>query len=131
MPNKLKREDFVVGRQFQMIGDPGSIIEIDRVMDDLVVIHYPEEQEHEQLIHCYASIAKVDGLLDTVEPIPQKINPRRIMKARRSNSLIEVKLVSHGHALIVNVNDKYEPDTGTERIVREDSLIKSYTPIAK
>ena len=129
MPNKLKREDFVVGRQFQVIGDRGSIIEIDRVMGDLVVIHYPEE--HVQLIHCYASIVTIDDLLDTVEPIPQKINPRRIMKARRSNSLIEVKLVSYGHALIVNVNDKYEPDTGTERIVREDSLIKSYTPIAK
>lgn len=126
MTNKLKREDFAVGRQFQ-ITHSKEIVEIDRVMDNLVVIHYPEENMDP--IHCYAAIVTIGDLLETVEPIPQKVTSRRIMKARRSESMIEVKLVSYGHALIVNVNDKYEPDPGTERIVREDSLIKSYKPV--
>lgn len=129
MTNKIKLEDLVVGRQFQMIDDESSIIEIDRVMGDLVVIHYPEDHMH--LTCCYATIVEISSLLRCIEPIQAKVDTRRIMKARRSDSMIEVKLVSNGHALIVNVNDKYEPDPGTERIVREDSLIKSYTPIAK
>lgn len=124
--NKIKPEDIQVGARFQHQRLADDLIEIDRVVGDYVLAHCVEQDipTTDQV----AIVIPIKEVIELYKPITEKIDTRRIMKARRSNSLIEVKLVSNEHALIVNLDSQMNEIEGTERIVREDSLIKSYKP---
>lgn len=126
MMNKIKPEEVVVGARFMFDRDPKCIIEVDRVVDGYVIHHYVEPGR--DVLDSTLGNCKIESLINTVVRIPKITNSRRIMKARYSNSVIEVKLVSNDHAVIVNLDSELKEVPGTERIVREDSLIKSYKP---